>query len=506
MALLPIQLPPGLERNGSPYESTRAWWDMNLMRWQSGSARPIGGWVRKTQTPLAGAPRRIHTWRDNSDQPATLVGTESKLYVDFGNTWLDITPPGLVPPVNTILGGYGSGPYGMDDYGTPRAEGVSDAFAPQYALWSFANWGEDVLFVSSEDNRVFHYVQATPDTVPVVQTGPPTCNAVGVTDERHVMVVGPTMSGTYYPHRIAWSSRESLTDWDFANPANSAGYLDLQCSSPLNFLVNVKEGMLAFTSTEVFLVRYQSLPYVYGAEKLLEWPVMHPYTIARFSEGKAMWLSPRGIQLYSGGSVQPLPCPVFNDVRIDFNLNWFMVRSHAASNGQFPEVWMFWPSASSSGECDRVLIYNYVENWWGWSYLARSAMVSNGPTRRPLAGTTQGHIYEHENGWTDAGLPLLDQRWLETGALGIGGGERLVDVSQAMLATNGRKQSVKIQFFGRYTPDGDERTFGPYTPRLDGYTDTRVNAREARIRYIGNIDALFEVGLLRLEVGAGSAR
>ena len=81
-------------------------------------------------------------------------------------------------------------PTAMDFYGTPRAAGVSDAFAPQYALWSFANWGEDVLVVSSEDNRVFHYVQATPETVPVVQTGPPICNAVGVTAERHVMVVG----------------------------------------------------------------------------------------------------------------------------------------------------------------------------------------------------------------------------------------------------------------------------------------------------------------------------
>ena len=68
------------------------------------------------------------------------------------------------------------------------------------------------------------------------------------------------------------------------------------------------------------------------------------------------------------------------------------------------------------------------------------------------------------------------------------------------------KQSVKLQFFGRYAPDGNERTFGPYTPRLDGYTDVRVTAREARIRFIGNIDALFDVGLLRLDVAPGGAR
>ena len=53
---------------------------------------------------------------------------------------------------------------------------------------------------------------------------------------------------------------------------------------------------------------------------------------------------------------------------------------------------------------------------------------------------------------------------------------------------------------------GAERVFGPYLPRLDGYTDTRVNAREARIRYVGNIDGIFEIGQLRLDVSAAGAR
>ena len=203
MAFLPIQLPPGLERNGTPYDSTRAFWDMNLFRWVSGSARPLGGWVRKTATPLDSAIRRFHTWRNNDNTYATMVATETSLYVDFGNTWLDITPTGIVPPVTTVLGGYGSGPYGAGPYGTARP--ATESFAPRYGVWSMADWGEDVLVTSSEDGRVFHYVSATPDTDPVPLTEPPPCMAVGVTEERHVMVVGPTIGGIYFPFRIAWS-------------------------------------------------------------------------------------------------------------------------------------------------------------------------------------------------------------------------------------------------------------------------------------------------------------
>jgi hypothetical protein len=121
-------------------------------------------------------------------------------------------------------------------------------------------------------------------------------------------------------------------------------------------------------------------------------------------------------------------------------------------------------------------------------------------------GGTDSHIYQHEDGWTAAGLPILGDRWLETGALGIAAGDAVMDVRQALLATDSRPQSVKLQFFGRYAPDGSERVFGPYTPRLNGYTDTRVNCREARIRYIGNIDELFEVGQLRLDVSPGGGR
>jgi hypothetical protein len=233
--------------------------------------------------------------------------------------------------------------------------------------------------------------------------------------------------------------------------------------------------------------------------------MFHPYSIAPYHSGKAMWLSNRGVQVYASGVVTTIPSPIFNDIRIDFSFTWGIYRTHASANGNYPEVWLFWPSFNAT-ECDRYAIVNYVEGWWAWGYLSRSAMFPSGALQRPLAGDATGNIYEHENGWTNAGLPLLGQRWLETGALGIGGGSQVIDITQAMLATDSRPQSVKLQFFGRYTPDGTEYPFGPYLPRLDGYTDMRVNAREARVRYVGNVDDIFEIGLLRLDVSPGGQR
>ena len=99
--LTPVKLPPGLERNNTPYETTDRYWDSNLVRWQSGSITPVGGWTKLTATPLTGAIRKIFVYRDNSDQRHTLVGTDSNLYEDNGSSYTDITPAAFVP-LNTI--------------------------------------------------------------------------------------------------------------------------------------------------------------------------------------------------------------------------------------------------------------------------------------------------------------------------------------------------------------------------------------------------------------------
>ena len=95
MAFIQINIPPGLERNGTPFDSVDRYWDRSLMRWISGSARPVGGWTRRTSAPLGEAIRRFAAWRTNDSTLRTIAATETKLYVDFSGAWEDITPAGI---------------------------------------------------------------------------------------------------------------------------------------------------------------------------------------------------------------------------------------------------------------------------------------------------------------------------------------------------------------------------------------------------------------------------
>ncbi len=123
---------------------------------------------------MTGAVRKIHVYRDNSNQKRTLVGTDSKLYTDNGGTYLDITPSAFVPLTSIgVAGGYGTGLYGIGTYGTPRP--LSPVFSP-YAYWTFDNWGEDVILTANSDGRIFYYATATATTAPAVVTTAPINN------------------------------------------------------------------------------------------------------------------------------------------------------------------------------------------------------------------------------------------------------------------------------------------------------------------------------------------
>src|SRR4051794_6906032 len=97
MPYLPLEFPPGIYRNGTPYQSRQRWYDANLIRFYEGTIRPIGGWLAKTSATLTGIGRSMHVWRDNANTVWIVVGTASKLY-EMGisdTTMTDITPAGF---------------------------------------------------------------------------------------------------------------------------------------------------------------------------------------------------------------------------------------------------------------------------------------------------------------------------------------------------------------------------------------------------------------------------
>ena len=125
MALVKLEIPPGLSANGTIYQNSGRWYDGNLVRWFQNTMRPVGGWTSMSSTQFADVSRGMLAYYDNSNARRVIVGTPSNLYVYVeGKNQSDITPSGIATGSvdATANTGYGAQFYGEGTYGTPRAD------------------------------------------------------------------------------------------------------------------------------------------------------------------------------------------------------------------------------------------------------------------------------------------------------------------------------------------------------------------------------------------------
>ena len=79
MALYPITPPAGIIKNGTDYANTGRWVDGDLVRFENGYLKPIGGWTSFKDTALTGTPIAMYSYRTNGGDKVLAVGTRSKV-------------------------------------------------------------------------------------------------------------------------------------------------------------------------------------------------------------------------------------------------------------------------------------------------------------------------------------------------------------------------------------------------------------------------------------------
>ena len=118
LALVRIELPPGVQRRGTLYQNKDRWYESNFVRWFEGGMKPVGGWAQRITTAITGKGRAVMAWRSNDNTRFFAVGTEQKLYAATPSltAMVDITPVGFTTghADAAMGGGYGVGLYGVD--------------------------------------------------------------------------------------------------------------------------------------------------------------------------------------------------------------------------------------------------------------------------------------------------------------------------------------------------------------------------------------------------------
>lgn len=490
-----ISIPPGIARGATRAMTPGRWVDCNLIRWRGGSIQPIGGWQRANATPLPSTPRALMPWESGTIR-TTAILCDNHLFLEQEGAYTDITPEDF-EGTSDVEGeaGYGTNVYSFWDYGTGRPDTVNPFNTP--LNFSLSPWGDELLALHYTDGRVRRWTPPnTSAKATTIENAPIASRAMVVTDERHVML--GHVDGQ--ARRIAWSSREDYDDWDFASTTNTAGFLDLATPGIIIGLEKVREGVLVYTTADVWLVTFQGFPFIYGAERIATHAApISPQAVVSF-EGRAAWMAREGFFIYNAGVIAPLPSEVVDFVYSDMDKFRALFRAHGSANGVFPEVWWWYPSQDKL-ECDKYVMWNYAENWWAVGELSRSAACSAGLFPVPFAADAEGNLYQHETGHVTA----AHKPFVETGFLSISD-ETLMTVKQLQPDSAEGATRSEFRFFTRDTLDGAETEHGPYLARPDGYVDTRFTARDARMRITATRNAGWRVGKMRMLVSPRGKR
>jgi hypothetical protein len=157
MALIDLNIPAGVYRNGTDLQSQGRWRDASLVRWHDGIMRPIGGWRTRSDTAGDAKLRGMLTWADNSADRWIATGSYEHLYAyNASGTRYDITPVPFTTGREDAVSftGFGGGIYGKYAWGVARPDTATVLPA---TAWQLDTWGENLVAMTEDDGKIYEW-------------------------------------------------------------------------------------------------------------------------------------------------------------------------------------------------------------------------------------------------------------------------------------------------------------------------------------------------------------
>ena len=103
MPFIKLQFKPGVNRDQTDYSGEGGWYACDKIRFRSGYPEKIGGWTKNTSSSFLGTCRQMWSWVTTYSDDFLGLGTNVKLYIQYGpgGDFSDITPLRTTSPTYT---------------------------------------------------------------------------------------------------------------------------------------------------------------------------------------------------------------------------------------------------------------------------------------------------------------------------------------------------------------------------------------------------------------------
>lgn len=304
-----------------------------------------------------------------------------------------VNPYVQVGPVFQTLGyGWSTSTWSTSTWGTER-DTSSVTLDP--GNWSLDNYGQ-VLVATIRDGKTFTWnagaanartIRASTSTSGASTSNNPTKSRLTqVSDrDRHLFHFGTETtigdSLTQDPMFIRFSNQEDLNDYA-PTAVNTAGTFRLDKGNKIVGAVSGKDYTLVLTDSAAYVIQFVGPPFTFSIRQVGSNCGLISQHALTYSDGKVFWMSGEGGFFVFDGTVKSLPCLVEdfvfstngNNLGINFNATETIYAEH---NTLYSEVNWFYPKSGST-QIDRCVTYNYGENVWTTSSLARTTYVDTG--------------------------------------------------------------------------------------------------------------------------------
>ena len=333
--------------------------------------------------------------------------------------------------------GWGAGVWGRGAWSSSADVSVPSA---NLRLWSMDNFGED-LIANVRGGGIYYWDTSSGTSARAVDIStlsgnnqPQVANVVLVSErDRHVIAFGCDPQGdpgVLDPLTIRFSDQESFTDWA-ATSTNTAGELRIGTGSEIIAAVQTKQQVVVFTDRSVSSMQFIGAPFTFGLSEVSTNTSIAGQNAAVAFGDAVYWMGDEVFYVYDG-NVKLIPCPIEEYIFDNMNLTQ-RAKVTSGLNSKFNEVWWFYPSKVSETN-DSYVVFNYAENSWYYGSLNRTAWSDNALSNLPVAASTDGYLYFHEDGLDDGSTnpPSPINSYIESSVIDIGDGDQFMFVSKVI--------------------------------------------------------------------------
>jgi hypothetical protein len=201
--------------------------------------------------------------------------------------------------------------------------------------------------------------------------------------------------------------------------------------------VQTKQQVVVFTDVSVHAMQYIGDPFTFGLQEVSSSiSITSPNAVVAVGD-IVFWMGKNEFYSYDGAVVQ-IPCDVKEYVFSGMNIEQ-QLKVYAGHSSSFSEVWWFYPSNTvvdgvENTENDRYVVYNYEQRVWYYGVMARTTWQDRNVLSFPVAASTDGYLYYHENGLNDGSVnpPVALASYIESSVIDMGDGDQFMFASRVI--------------------------------------------------------------------------